>query len=252
MPTDLPKPWSVLSRNADDVGMLTLDRLTLAVSHARDECWLEYCLAREQHDWLVYDRPRAVRYLLSNGRRHVTIVPRLADRAVVSRPLVSTGLLPQESTTLMVSTPLWAEVRIGDRTLIELPTARLSDTWFGADTRSGELCYATQTRALLNLDAVDERSAFGATTAVTVINRGDDNLSLDRINVPVPHLTLFCDGRRFWTSPLTITREKDLTTAKLSIEGKPPKADGAVERIAGPRRPVRGGVLNKAIDLLFA
>lgn len=189
---------------------------------------------------------------MSNGRRHVTVVPRLADRAVVSRPFVSTGLLPRESTTLMVSTPLWAEVRVGDRMLIQLPTSRLSDTWFGADTRSGELCYATQTRARLNLGAVDKRAAFRAITAVTVINRGDDNLSLDRINVPVPHLTLFCDGRRFWTSPLTITRERDLTTAKITIEGKPPQTDGAVERIAEPRTPVRGGVLNKAIDLLFA
>lgn len=251
MPTTLLPPWIELGRNADSIDRFALDLLTLSVNHSHDECWLEYCFAREQRNWLVYDQPRSVRFLVSGGRRHVTIAPRLADRAVVSRPFVSTGLLPQESTTLIVGTPLWAEVRMGDRALTELPTSRPSDTWFGADTRNGELCYATQTRARLNLDAV-ERSAFQALTAVTVINRGGDNLSLDRINVPVPHLTLYCDGSRFWTSSLTITREKDLTTAKLTIEGKPPKADGKLERIADPRTPIRGGVLNKTIDLLFA
>jgi hypothetical protein len=244
----LLSPWPELAHCDTASATFELDRLTVAVRYSERECWLEYHHARQRNGVRFIGAQQSVRFLLSGNRRPLRITPQLANRPVVARPRVPAELLPRESTTLLVSTVLWARFGIGEQTLVELPSALLSDTWFGADTRHGELCYAGQTRARLRMDNVPE-GPFRAVTAVTIRNEGDDNLKLERINVPVPHLTLFCDGERFWTSELTVVREKNLATAKLHIEARPPA--NAIT-VAQPRRPIRGGVFDRAVDLLFA
>ncbi len=245
--TQLIAPWSDL-KGGSAVADLELDRLTLSLRHGPEECWLEYCYNSLVDGERCAGPQQSMRFLLSKGGDGIRIAPQLADRPVVTRPLVPTELLPRERTTLLVSTVVWARIHVGEQTLAELPTLRLSDTWFGANTRRGELCYATQTRARLQKDHLSN-SAFRAITPITITNEGIDNLKLERINVPVPHLTLYCDGERFWTSALSVIREKNLGTAELHIDAKPPT--NAVT-VAQPRRPIRGGVFDRAVDLLFA
>jgi len=239
--TQLLSPWSELAAGVAPGSRLELDRLSLNLRHNADECWLEYSHSDG-------GATQSVRFLLRSGEDDIRISPQLADRPVVTRPLTSTELLPRESATLLVSTVLWARIGIGARPLAELPTLRPSDTWFGPNTIRGELCYASQTRARLHMNNV-QVSAFRAVTPITIRNDGDDNLKLERINVPVPHLTLYCDGTRFWTSALSVVREENLDTAKLHIEASPPPH---AITVAPPRRPIRGGVFDRAVNLLFA
>jgi hypothetical protein len=249
---NLLTPWRNLGNSDDDTVVAELDRLALNVRRTREECWLDYRYVEEANLKPARDAPPSLRFLLNHGDRPIHITPQLADRPVVARPMVPTELLPKERATLFISTVLWARICIGDQLLAELATLRLSDTWFGATTMRGELCYASQTRALLRLDNVPY-SAFRAIIPVTIDNQGEDNVKLERINVPVPHLTLYCDGEKFWTSALTILRETNLATAKLHIDAAPP-SNAAVNAtvVAAPRRPIRGGVFDRAVDLLFA
>lgn len=233
---------------------MQLDRLRLSLRRSGEECWLDYRFLSEKMaaEGAPADDGAAdtsVRYLLDAAP--LTLEPQLADRAVVARPLVSTELPPQKQATLLVSTPLWVRLRSGGCTLAELPTARLSDTWFGPNTRIGELCYAGRTRARLRVENTPE-SPFRALTPVTITNSGDDNLKLDRINVPVTHLSLYCDGERFWTSAIAVTRERNWVSARVHIDGSAPPQSRDARKIAEPRRPIRGGVLERAVDLLFA
>jgi hypothetical protein len=258
MSASLPAPWPEL-RNGDLKSAALLDRLQLSLRRDDGECRLDYRFLNARMPESGDDDPErppfvpqfSVRYLLEGKTPALTLEPLLADRAVVSRPLISVELPPQHSATLLISTPLWVRLRNGDLQLVELPTARLSDTWFGSNTRHGELCYAVQTRARLSLENTSD-SPFRALTPVTITNSGGDNLKLDRINVPVPHLSLYCDGERFWTSAITIERERNWVSARVQIgDGAPPQAPEA-RKIAEPRRPIRGGVLERAVDLLFA
>jgi len=246
--TPLLAPWSELAGGVAVGTVLELDRLTLSLRHNADECWLQYNHATERDGAPQPGAAQSVRFLLRAADGSIRITPQLADRPVVTRPLTSTELLPRESATLLVSTALWARVEVGAQTLAELPTLRPSDTWFGANTREGELCYASHTRARLHMDNL-QISPFRAITPITIRNDGEDNLKLERINVPVPHLTLYCDGTRFWTSALSVTRSENLATAKLHIEADPPPR---AITVAPPRRPIRGGVFDRAVELLFA
>jgi hypothetical protein len=241
----LPAPWNTLVDGSATHAQL--ERLSLSVRRTREECWLDYQYSN-LNDTAASAEPQSLRFLLSDSKPSVRISPLLADRTVVVRPIMPTELPPKQHATLFISTVLWARVTVGEQTLAELPSVRLSDTWFGANTRHGELCYASQTRALLNLDNV-QYSPLRAITPITINNQGEDNVRLERINVPVPYLTLYCDGKRFWTSGVNILREKNLATANVQIEASA-RQDAFL--VAPPRRPVRGGVLDRAVDLLFA
>jgi hypothetical protein len=61
---------------------------------------------------------------------------------------------PAEIATIFVRSPLWLRIEVGDAliALQEVPMLRPSDTWFGPTTMEGELCYASQTYARLNLE----------------------------------------------------------------------------------------------------
>lgn len=240
----LPTPWNTLADGS--TAQAQIEHLALSIRHTRGECWLDYHY--DIPGAAANAQPHSVRFLLSDAEPALRVAPQLANRTVVVRPTMPTELPPKQCATLFISTVLWARVTVGEQTLAELPGVRLSDTWFGADTRRGELCYASQTRALLSLDNI-QYSPMRAITPITIDNQGDDNVRLERINVPVPNLTLYCDGERFWTSGVRILREKNLATANVQIEASP-RPDTFL--VAPPRQLIRGGVLDRAVDLLFA
>jgi len=99
------------------------------------------------------------RFSFHRTEAEVTLAPALADRPVVSRPEHPLFVPPGESVTLYLSTALWVRITLAesDRRLLEVPSHRMSDTWFGASTWEGTLCYATRTAGRLQLDKLPLR-----------------------------------------------------------------------------------------------
>ena len=82
--------------------------------------------------------------------QRITLEPVLADRPVVVRPDPALELPPGQSVTFYVSTPAWVRLLAARATpLVAIPVVRPSDTWFGASTMEGQLCYASRTSARL-------------------------------------------------------------------------------------------------------
>lgn len=247
----LPAPWPDLNREAGSTG-LVLGQCYLQWQRNAGEIRLDYgrCTSG-QGSLYCYGNSQQRRFLVGDDQHPVAIAPCLADRPVVTRPQVPTELLPRQRVRLLVSTPLWLQIQIGEQLLLELPSIKLSDTWFGPHTRSGELCYAAQTRARLTTEQLPE-DPLRAQTEVTLINHASTPLLLERLNLPVPNLPLYSDGLRFWTASLTIERSRDQQTAQVEIDPRPPQASRAAQQICAPRREIRGGVLNRAVEFLFA
>lgn len=194
------------------------------------------------------------RYLFQTPRETLYLRPLLADRPVVSRPTVPFQLPPGEETVIFISSPVWVKLEVGEprAALNELPVQRLSDTWFGASTREGELCYATQTAARRFLHELPAR-AHRAVTPVQIRNRADTPLRLDRISLPTPYLRLYHDARgMLWTQAITLRREEGSDLAALSVEQTPPReADGAV-LLSEPRRTAGKSSFVRAFGALFS
>ncbi|MGD8310051.1 MAG: hypothetical protein PVG98_11480 [Chromatiales bacterium] len=215
----------------------------------------------ERRDWHVQTRRTALgdpegdreRFVFARTRPDLEIRPALADRSIVSRPADPFFLQPGEETTIYVSSPLWAVIRVHGVAvpLKELALADLSDTWFGPSTLEGELCYATRTSARLSLDEIPHR-VFRAVTPVRLENRAGTALPLDRLNLPVPFLGLYHRaGGDLWTEQISLVREEDGDMAALKIHPGSPRALGDATRIAEPRRRTDAGALVRAFGALF-
>lgn len=183
----------------------------------------------------------------------LTLAPMLGDRPIVTRPETPFHLPPEQQVDLYVSTPLWVKVNVPgiETPLLEIPTVRPSDTWFGT-TRQGELCYAVPIKARIHIEQVAFRP-HRAITQIRIINHAEDDLLLERLNLPVPNLSLYLDDlNRFWTETVSVERMASGVLAEVRL-GKGPPQDIASEakKMAGPRFEMSQNVLTRALHALL-
>lgn len=179
--------------------------------------------------------------------------PALADRPMVVRPAKPFFVPAGEQANVYVSSPLWLSIHVGAAPvkLQEVAVQRPSDTWFGASTREGALCYASRTSARLRLQDLPVR-AYRATTRVLVRNESAEPMLLERLSLPVANLALYStpDGV-LWTQPVTMTREKDGDMAAIELGGAPPSEAKRAKQVAEPRQRPERRVVVRALSALF-
>ena len=202
------------------------------------------------------DRLQVSRYSFRRTEAPISLQPALADRPVVSRPEHPLFVPPEESVTLYLSTPLWVRIELAEseRRLQDVPSFRMSDTWFGASTVEGELCYATRTAGRLRLDNLPRRY-HRAVTPLRIKNMATDALALERVQLPVQHLALYTTpSNQLWTQAVTMTRSEGREGAGVQIRGGPPADAKGAKRIQEPREASKKGLFMStfsAVGTLF-
>lgn len=184
------------------------------------------------------------RFSVRDTDESIALRPALADRPVVSRPEHPLYVLPDETVTLYLSTPLWIRIELveTERQLQEVPSHRMSDTWFGPSPREGELCYATRTAGRLRLDQLPLR-LHRALTPLRVRNTSTTPLALERVQLPAPHLALFeTPNDTLWTQAVTVTHSSESEGASVHVEPGPPADAKQAKRIQPPRESDRKGL----------
>lgn len=178
------------------------------------------------------------RFSFRETGKPLRLMPALADRPVVVRPETPLFIPSREEVTLFVSTTLWVTVAAGQHgpMLVELPTLRPSDTWFGPNTRQGELCYASRTLAHTRIEEVVPRP-HRAITPVQIRNHGHDPLLLERLSVPVPLLTLYeSSAGDLWTQSVLLERSGRDGKARLQLGEAGLPGDITIRQISAPRQ----------------
>jgi len=194
------------------------------------------------------------RFVFRRTTASLWLMPSLADRSVVARPVSPFYVPPGEETVLFVSSPLWVQVSANyNRQLLEsVPIVRPSDTWFGPSTREGELCYASTTHCRLTLEELPIRP-HRAVTPVQIINRATESLLIERINLPVIYLSLYsAEPGQLWTDMVTITREALDENASLRLHKRPPPQAGEASLLCEPQLHADKGILSRAFNALFS
>lgn len=194
------------------------------------------------------------RFVFAEQPASLTLQPALADRPVVCRPVVSVSLLPFQEVTLFVCLPLWVKLQTsdGEETLLDIPTVRVCDSWFGPNTREGVISYASQVSEQLDVKPIANNKARAA-IEVRIQNQSDQMLTLDKISVPAPNLSLYADARgHFWTPRITLVR-RDNEDAILSVDevvsgGLP---ESALTLVSSAREDIGRSKITKAISALF-
>lgn len=184
----------------------------------------------------------------------IRLSPVTPDRSVVVRPEQAFRILQHGSARIYVSLPVWVRLELltdaEPLRMIDLPTVRLSNTWFGSFFE-GELCYWLETSARRTAEGQPARPHV-ATAPVLVQNAGKEELPLESVCLHAAHLAVYEDQHGLWTSEVRVTSSgvKDPQRIEMS-PGPPPGAPGAEAR-SQPREQQRGGILARTVGLLHA
>ena len=176
------------------------------------------------------------------------LVPALADRPVVVSPEEPLMLPPGEEVTVFVSTPLWVKVVAGAAAsvLLDVPTHRPSDSWFGPSTMEGELCYGSRSNARLNLENLPVRP-HRAISVVRVKNGSTKDLNIEKLKLPTPQMSVFVtEMGRYWTEDVTLERREDDEPVAVRFGQGPPDEASDATLAAEPRSPSQRGMLTRA------
>ncbi|MBT8143631.1 MAG: hypothetical protein KJO55_02960 [Gammaproteobacteria bacterium] len=257
--------WGVFSLPPEQWSQWQIGPLSLSARATSNE----WRLAWQQHD--DADAPEVVtaipaqhepdletvelaRFAVENPGQDLRLTPRLADLPFVVRPETPLWIPPDQCALLYVGTVVWVAIsQTGDDapTLLELPLFRPSDTWFGANTRFGELCYASLTRARTRPDLLG-RLPHRAITPVEINNAGPDMLNVEQLRIPVTALNLFesTEGQ-LWTDAIRFTRKQGLNNAEFDIIGASSHLPAGSQHLAEPRMPLQRNTVIQAFSSLF-
>ena len=177
-------------------------------------------------------------YSMDKTASRITFRPRLADRPVISRPNFPFHILPSGRVEVFLSTALWLELCVGEsfQPFAQIPIFRPSDTWFG-NSLDGELCYASRTYAHLNPDDLN-RYPYRAMSSLVLKNHTKETLSLERLKIPVPYLSLFevqGEHSTLCTETLFLEMKDDTGLAEVTIKKAPHPIFGTTRKIRSPR-----------------
>lgn len=165
----------------------------------------------------------------------IKLTPILGDRPFVARPTKPLMVLPGETVRIYMSIPLFLKIESEDpyHILEEIPALQSSKTWFGQTTQSGEVCYSTRIKAVLDKKELVYRP-YRAFSQLIIENRGHDALHVDKLKVPAPYLALFQDDDgHFHTSVIHYIREADGHIKNIDVVS--PEGGEDLFFLSGPR-----------------
>ena len=194
-----------------------------------------------------------LRYALPGDEAHLALSPRLADRSVIARPTVPLLIPAQQSVALFVSTPLWVALTADALPgyLMDVPSFRLSDSWFGPSPRDGELCYACVTQARLDPQRLPSHPVR-AMTRIQIHNEAVDTLAVERVKIPTPYLQLFrTQSGELWTQAVHVHRRTLSGDVEMRLETPRGVADLGGESIASARKVESNTLFKRALDALI-
>ncbi|MBW4935723.1 hypothetical protein [Marinobacter sp. F4206] len=193
------------------------------------------------------------RFIRSGEAETVTFIPAVAALPTVIRPYQSLTIPAGGRCVIYVGTVVWMKVCVGDQqtVLTEIPLGAPSLTWVGRNTMEGELCYSSSSYARLVLEAVPKRP-WRAVTPVTIVNRREEPLLLERFSLPTPLLSLHLNERgQLWTPGVTVECETEMNSASLHVEQTLLAAAGECQPVGPARENMTRGRLVRAFDRMF-
>lgn len=228
--------------------------LSLSISHLAHEWLLNYQWQKRGNDGPLKGyfvdtcaqiNGQLSRLAMNSDACVLSLQAKLADRPIIVRPYSPLTLAAHHKITLYVSTPLWLTVCIAD-TQVELPLQQLSDTWMGAFTGEGSLCYGSLTHARLDKSLL-LKLPYRALTPVSIDNRSDENVTLERLSIPTPYLSLYEGDGQLTTEPVSFIMDVKNHQGSVTIE------DPASRKCITPaREETDRGILTNTWENLFA
>lgn len=183
------------------------------------------------------DRPVQQRFASDASSDSLILRPAYPDRPIVSYPGSKVSVPAKSEASFVCGIPLAMQLVSGANesasALMTLPLRHLSKTWFGTPL-AGEPCYSASTAAVRDHRELTANK-YRALCPVFVVNRTKKPLPIERICIHVEHLELF-EGEDFlWTNDVTVSKEAESETSRVTYGSGPPSTDSGAQLVLCPR-----------------
>lgn len=236
-------PWGPRTLDEDAEADIRLGPLTLHLARTAGEIRLAHTRDREEREERQGDAEEPDRELEwsrwagSDWTGEIGLHPTFPDRPVVVAPEEPFHLVAGADARIYVRVPLWVKVEATGRgrttKLTALPTIPTSDTWWGT-VEEGELCFSltTHARRAISEELFEPHLAM---CPIELVNRSDEDLTVDKIALRVDYLSLYTRGGQIWADETRVRYQGDVEGSRLEMAGRPPAEASDARLLAAAR-----------------
>lgn len=194
------------------------------------------------------------RFSIGGNSNILRIMPRLANRPMVSRPEKPFIVPSGEKIDCFIGSILWLGIYAVDpiRRLVDKAIFQPSDTWFGPSNQEGQLCYACSTNCHFRVENI-RFHPHRSLTKFTIKNRAGDVLFLDRLKIPANAMALYFDENfHFWTQDIVAVHSDKGDNVRITTESGVPSMAKNPHKCAKSRLSQSENTMVRAFSSLFS
>lgn len=187
------------------------------------------------------------RFVIGSSQ-HLYLEPGLPDLPIVIKPSTDLKLLPGCTMNAFINIPMVLQLKFGSSKkkilLQEFPLKSLSKSWFG-DPESGEIAYFLES-SLQDTPGSCSEEINGIHCPVSVINKTNQVLPLERMMLRVPYLTIYKGEKKYYSNTTKIAYKGQDQISQINIIKVPPDIEQNLALISSPRLAIDSGLLKKS------
>ncbi len=258
IPEPADNPWRTITVDTSACRRYQIGPLKMWIEGAGREWMVAYSHCPEERFTLEIGideaKPEDLQWTqIITGAPSATLrfVPIMPDRPVVVRLRNPTRIEKDGNCVLFAFIPVWVQLNIGETTegLLEMPTVKLSNTWFGDTTMAGEMCYSLKIPCELTL-VTDVLGPYRVICPVRIHNTSDADLALERVCIHVEHLSIYRGRQGNWANEVAAEYRKEEQKCEIRYGSCAPEYDGIGDLLSEARDPVSRNLLLRTIGSL--
>lgn len=251
------KDWGSFQLDNHETRHLRTGNLNLWIRRRNDEVWIGHQYQERVEDGrnLGAEEPPSdlewARWAPKDNPDTIKVMPVFSDLPMVISSEYPLKVASGSSITIYTRIPVWIRISAGKQatTLIELPTVKLSKTWFGTPME-GELCYWSTTKARRSLETVEKKPHL-ISCPITITNKTAEDLSFEKFCFRVERLKIFIYGNDLWADQVHITYHGEEQHSDISMSGKLPKGMEDAKLLSAPRKPIQRSLATRTFHKIF-
>ncbi|HKL18335.1 MAG TPA: DUF432 domain-containing protein [Halalkalibaculum sp.] len=252
--------WGSFSLSSgEETDFYILGDLRLWLKHKDEEIWIGHRYEEhgdgERNTGNISETPPKdlewARWAPKEPTDSVKLMPVFPDLPLVINSEFPLRVNPGGSIQIFTRIPVWVRISIGkkDTVLTELPTVKLSRTWFGTPIE-GELCYWAITKARRSLSNV-ERKPYLVSCPIQITNKTEVDLDFEKFCFRVERLKVFLYAEELWSDETRIVYHGEEQHSDISMSGRLPKGMENARLISPPRKPVQRSLATRTFKKIF-
>lgn len=248
--------WGSFPLEVGEINYLTIGDLHLWLHQKKDEVWIghRYDYEFTNDNKTDHKAPQDLewsRWAPREVEDSVKLLPAFPNLPLVVNSEFPLHVSPGSNIKIFTRIPIWLRISMGkkDRVLTELPTIKLSRTWFGT-TMEGELCYWATTKARRSLSNV-ERKPYLISCPIQITNKTEENLDFDKFCFRVERLKIFSWQDELWADETRILYQGEEQHSDINMSGRLPKGMEDAKLISPPRNPIQKNFATRTFRKIF-